>query len=331
MHDVISIGNAIVDLIADVEHDTLLTHGLTKGSMMLVDEAQSAARTALVPDAAWMKASGGSAANTAACIASLGGKSAYIGKVGDDTLGSFFADDLKNIGVDFLENKRSEKQTARCLAMITPDGERTMSTYLGACRELSTIDINNLSHARIVFLEGYLLDSPRSAAAMIAAAEIASHRGITVALTLSDKYCVQRNRGAFEMLIDSGIVDIVIGNESEVPELCQSSDLKYAAAYAVAKKITVVITLGAKGAAACSPDGYWTDAEPGKVSAVVDLVGAGDAFAGGFLFGVAAGFELSRSLSLGNKSAAIVVESKGARPRVPLTTLWTDQKTLQPA
>jgi sugar/nucleoside kinase (ribokinase family) len=324
MHDVISIGNAIVDLIGLVDHETLDTHGLTKGSMMLVDAEQSAKRSAILPDHAWAKASGGSAANTAACLASLNARSAYIGKVGADALGAFFADDMKAIGVDFIEKARSQKSTANCLAMITPDGERTMSTYLGACQELSVIDVDHALNARILFLEGYLLDAPRSYAAVVAAAERGRHGHLQVAITLSDRYCVERNRRAFEMLVDSGIVDTVIGNETEVKELCKVDELVLAGDYARAKNINLVTTLGKDGSVACDPSGTWAEAEAANVSQIVDLIGAGDAFAAGFLLGQAYNLEAGECLRIGNRSAAVVVESKGARPHTPLSTIFGD-------
>ncbi len=324
MHDVISIGNAIVDLIGEVDHDMLEAHGMIKGSMMLVDAEQSAKRSAILPDQAWAKASGGSAANTAACLASLRANSAYVGKVGDDYLGKFFASDLSIIGVDFVEQKRSGKSTANCLAMITPDGERTMSTYLGACQELSVVDVDQAPEARIVFLEGYLLDAPRSNAALVAAAERGRHTDRRVAITLSDRYCVERNRRAFEMLIDSSLVDTVIGNETEVQELCKVDSLQSATDYAKAKNISLVTTLGAKGSAICTTEGIWTEAPAAPVCRVVDLIGAGDAFAAGFLYGKAYDATDDFALRIGNRSAAIVVESKGARPHTPLATIFGD-------
>lgn len=319
--DVLSVGNAIVDLIADVDSRMLAEYDLVKGSMTLVNAEQAALRTDIVPH--WSMASGGSAANTAAAVASLGGRSAYIGKVGDDHLGAFFSLNMRDIGVHFLSGERSATPTARCLAMITPDGERTMSTHLGACRDLSVIDVDSatVQAAKIVFLEGYLLDAPRSNAALIAAAELAKHQGTQVAISLSDRFCIQRNRAAFDMLVESGLVDIVIGNEGEVSEFCSLTDVSETPAWSTAKKIKLVTTLGSKGSAISLANGEHFHVTASPVSNIVDLVGAGDAFAAGFLFGQANDFGDARSVALGNKTAAVVVESKGARPHTPLSTI----------
>lgn len=320
MFDVLSIGNAIVDMIADVEHDFLDTNGLTKGSMMLVDAEESTRRRGLLGTAPVRLSSGGSAANTAAAIASLGGRSAYIGKVASDDLGVFFRQDMQGIGVHIAgQGNEPSAPTANCLAMITPDGERTMSTFLGACQELDRNDVDpRLSDTRLIFLEGYLLDAPRSNGALWAAAHAAKRDGCKVALTLSDRYCVQRNRGQFMQLVGKGVIDVLIGNETEVEEFLTDFPVAYLG------RTKLVVTLGSKGSTVVDKDGTKTFAAAAPVPKVVDLIGAGDAFAAGFLYGYVRGLQDAQSLALGNRTAAVVVESKGARPHTPLTTVLAD-------
>ena len=325
-YDVVCIGNAIVDLIANVGDGFIGDNGLDKGGMMLVDADESARRRMLVPDVAMT--SGGSAANTAACLASLGSKVAFVGKVGNDALGSIFREGMRDIGVDFLcEADHEDIPTANCLALVTPDGERTMSTYLGACVHLSPSDLPEkaISEAKIVFIEGYLLDSPHSAKAVEEVFAIAIANGTTIAITLSDARCVERNQAVFERLTSHWECGIVIANEKEIRARHTTANTSDALASAAKFAAISVVTLGAKGATSIKGDPL--DRKPTEVEKVladpvaeiVDLVGAGDAFAAGFLHGYGSGEYTRDALTIGAKCASVVIQGQGARPSVKLS------------
>jgi sugar/nucleoside kinase (ribokinase family) len=318
-YDVVCIGNAIVDLIANVEDGFIVDNGLDKGGMMLVDAEESARRRALVSDVAMTP--GGSAANTAACLASLGSKVAFVGKVGNDALGEFFRNGMSEIGVDFrCEADHEDVPTANCLAVVTPDGERTMSTYLGACTHLSPEDIPALAiaEAKLVFIEGYLLDSPHSEAAVEAVFDIALAAGTTIAITLSDARCVERNLATFQRLARHFECGIVIANEKEIRALHLRDDTAKALTHCAAYQAISVVTLGADGATAIK--GKEIDSVRAvPVDTIVDLVGAGDAFASGFLHAYVRGEYLRDALSVGAKCASIVIQGQGARPSVNLS------------
>lgn len=325
---ILAIGNAMVDLIATVPDTMLSINGLEKGRMMLVDADESGRRHSLVDAHEVVRASGGSTGNTAAVIAALGGKTTFIGKVGDDHLGNFYAAEIKERGITFDHSARAAVATANCLAMVTPDGERTMSTYLGACQLLSGEDVERaqdaFESADLVFIEGYLFDAPLSKAAAHQAAEMAFAGSSKIALTLSDSNCVTRNRTAFTDLVQSGKIDVLIGNETEILEFLQVeySDGVYAHGPHICREhgIEIVMTMGSHGAALITHEGYFHQ-KCSPISRIVDLIGAGDAFAGGYLYGFAAGLEPYERLKLGNDCAAVVVQSKGARPGQPLVGL----------
>lgn len=319
---IFAIGNAMVDIIVGVPEQLLLEKGLEKGRMMLVDAKESSKRRDYVSSESVKLASGGSTGNTAAIIASLGGQATFVGKIGADDLGDFYADDMKSLGVNFLQGNVTDVPTANCLAMITPDGERTMSTFLGACQLLHKQDIEGYSfdNADIIFVEGYLLDAPSSRDAAIHAVELASEQGRQVALTLSDKNCVTRNLGAFYHL--SGFADIIIGNEAEMIEFWKADCWADACMKAEKHPGTTVMTRGVQGSTLIA-DGRTFHAPAQPVERVADLIGAGDAFAGGYLYAHAAGMTPQDRLALGSRCAAVVVESNGARPHTPLTTLLT--------
>ncbi|MBY3433887.1 adenosine kinase [Rhizobium laguerreae] len=325
-YDVVCIGNAIVDLISAVGEDFVGRNSLDKGGMMLVDAAESAKRRSLVSDVAMTP--GGSAANTAACLASLGSKVAFIGKVGNDALGAFFRDGMREIGVDFLcEVDHEDVPTANCLALVTPDGERTMSTYLGACTHLSVSDLPEqaIAEAKLVFIEGYLLDSPHSAAAVEEIFDVAISGGTTIAITLSDSRCVERNKAAFDRLTRHWECGIVIANEKEIRALHGTDSTDDALAAAARFQALTVVTLGSKGATSIKGDPLGRKptesekvlAEP--VDEIVDLVGAGDAFAAGFLHGYVTGEYTRDALAVGAKCASVVIQGQGARPSVTLS------------
>ncbi|WP_020181305.1 adenosine kinase [Methylopila sp. M107] len=321
-YDVLGIGNAIVDVIAKSEEAFLVDEGLAKGSMALIDEARAEALYAKMGPA--IEASGGSAANTLAGLGSLGGKAAFIGKVKADTLGEVFRHDITAIGVDFPTPAATDGiATARCFILVTPDGERTMSTYLGACQGLSVDDIDEatVKDAAVTYLEGYLWDPPAAKEAFRKAAEIAHGAGRQVALSLSDAFCVARYRAEFLALLKDGVVDILFANEGELTSLYETDDIE-TALKAVAKDAKLAaVTLGAKGSAIIEGSERIDVPAAALEGPIVDLTGAGDLFAAGFLYGHANGLGLKRSAELGGLAAAEVIQHVGARPQVELKKL----------
>lgn len=319
--DVLTIGNAIVDILSRAEDDLLVENGLTKGMMRLIDAAEADRLYAAMGPA--VEASGGSAANTAAGVASYGGRAAYIGKVAVDQFGSIFRHDISALGVHFgTPPLVGGAPTARCMILITPDGERTMNTYLGACQALSEDDIDEavVGGASITYLEGYLWDPPEAKKAFRKAAAIAHTHGRKVAITLSDSFCVDRWRAEFLELMRSGTVDIVFANESEAKALYETSDLDTAIAALRADCALAAVTLGEEGAlAATGADIVRVPAFP--IAQLQDLTGAGDQFAAGFMVGLTRGLDLGTSANLGCLAAAEVIEHIGPRPLVPLKGL----------
>jgi adenosine kinase len=319
--DVLAIGNAIVDVLARAEEDFLASHGMAKGAMTLIDEARAeAVYGAMGPGT---EASGGSAANTAAGIASLGGKAGFIGKVRDDLLGSVFGHDIRAAGVAYATPAATDgPATARCLILVTADGERTMNTYLGAAQNLTTaeIDAAMVQSAKVTYLEGYLWDPPAAKAAFLEAARIAHGAGREVALTLSDAFCVDRYRAEFLDLIRSGTVDLVFCNEAELKSLYETADFD-AALVALRKDAKqAVVTRSEKGASFVTP-GAVVSVPARPVVRVVDTTGAGDLFAAGFLVGHARGLDPATSLRLGALAAGEIISQMGARPQRSLLDL----------
>ena len=319
--DVLALGNAIVDVIASAEEDFLKGHGLTKGAMALIDEPRAEALyRAMGPGKV---ISGGSAANTIAGLASFGGKGAFIGKVKDDELGRLYRHDLTSLGVSFDTAFATEgPATARSFIIVTPDGERTMNTYLGACQGLTVADVDQkaVENADIIYLEGYLWDPPAAKDAFRKASEIAHKAGGKVAITLSDSFCVDRYRDEFIGLVRNRMVDIVFANEHELKSLYQASSFDDALAALRAENILAVVTRSEKGALAVTPDGI-VEEPVFPVERVVDATGAGDLFAAGFLFGLTSGREVRDSLRLGALAAAEIISHVGARPDVNLKVL----------
>jgi sugar/nucleoside kinase (ribokinase family) len=321
--DVVTVGSAIVDVLAHVDDAVVATHGLAKGTMTLVDLERSAAIYESMPPG--IEVSGGSAANTAAGVASLGGGAAFIGKVRDDELGSIFAHDLRATGVVYTTPPgTSGPPTARSLILVTPDAERTMNTYLGVAGELAAADVDEglVAAARITYVEGYLVGLPSAEGALTAAAGAAHRAGRRVALTLSDPFWVQLQREAFMALVPT--VDVLLGNEAEALELTGEATVEAALAalcksWAGAAPI-VALTRGAAGAVAS--DGKETVSVPAEpVAAVEDTTGAGDLFAAGFLLGLARDKPLTDCLRLGALAAAEVISHIGARPQTSLADL----------
>ncbi|HEY6878644.1 MAG TPA: adenosine kinase, partial [Polyangiales bacterium] len=269
-----------------------------------------------------VEVSGGSVANSVAGIASLGGSAGYIGKVKGDQLGDVFAHDIRAAKVEFHTSKaQGGPATARCLILVTPDGERTLNTYLGACVELGPEDIDEdlLARSSVVYLEGYLWDPPRAKEAMLKAANVAHKHGRRVALSLSDGFCVARHRAEFARLIDDH-VDILFANESEITSLTETSDFETAAAAMKGRCEISVLTRGARGAVILTQDQrYEVPAEP--VAHVVDTTGAGDLYAAGFLYGYTHGHSPTDSARIGAIAAAEVISHIGARPASSLREL----------
>jgi sugar/nucleoside kinase (ribokinase family) len=319
-HDVVGIGNAIVDIIGRCDDTFLAAHGRSKGSMQLVD-AVTVERLydAMGPG---IEISGGSAANTVAGVASFGGKAGFIGKTAEDQFGQVFRHDIRAAGVTFETPPAADGEpTGRSLILVTPDGQRTMNTYLGVSPQLGggEVDADLIRSARILYLEGYLFDRPQAKAAFRQAAEIAAHAGRQVALTLSDPFCVDRHRAEFLELVRKS-VDILFANEAEVMSLYETQSFDAAAERARADTKLAALTRSEKGSVILS-DGKPIAIAAAPVAKVVDTTGAGDLYAAGFLFGVARAMDLEAAGKLGSLAAAEVISHVGARPQVPLIEL----------
>jgi sugar/nucleoside kinase (ribokinase family) len=320
-YDVVAIGNAIVDVIADADDAFIATQALNKGGMTLIDanRAQSL-YGAMGPG---REISGGSAANTLAGLAGLGHKSAFIGQVADDQLGEVFAHDVRATGIDFtVPPLAGETPTARCLILVTPDGQRTMNTFLGAAQYLpeSAVDAAKIEAAEWLYLEGYLWNAPESRAAMTGAISMAKNAGRKVALTLSDAFVVDGHRDEFFALMDNGSLDLLFANDTEVRAMMQTDDTAAAVAGLAARVPMLVCTHGAAGAEAHRGDEHARiAAEP--VERVVDTTGAGDLFAAGVFAGLAQGRSLADCLTMGAVCAAEVISHYGARPEADLAAL----------
>ena len=323
-YDVIGIGNAIVDVLAQTDEDFLARHGLSKGVMTLIDAGRAhSLYEAMAPG---IEMSGGSAANTMSGIASLGGTGAYIGKVRNDQLGGVFSHDLRAVGIDYRTvPATSGAPTARCLIFITPDAQRTMQTFLGVSVELGTSDIDEeaIGDAQITYLEGYLFDPPRAKEAFVRAAEIAHAKGRKVALTLSDPFCVDRHRAAFQQLVEHH-VDIVFANEAELLSLYEAKSFDSALKQLTGKCDVAAVTRSEKGSIIAAK-GKMHEVKADKVAKVVDTTGAGDLYAAGVLYGLTRGYELPACGRLGSLAAAEVISHYGARPETPLAKLAAEK------
>jgi len=320
-YDVLGIGNAIVDVIAFTEDDFLLAHQLAKGSMHLIEEEQAEKLYQSMGPATII--SGGSAANTMVGVASLGGSASFIGKVREDVLGQAFTHDIRSIGVQFETKPASTGlATARSFILVTPDGERTMNTFLGACRELGPDDIDpeTVEAAEITYLEGYLWDPEDAKAAFRKAVSIAHRAGRKVALTLSDSFCVDRYRDEFRALITDGAIDILLANEHELKSLYTTSDFDSAVKALRDEAPLAVVTRSAEGSIVIDKEGVV--AVPAQsIDRLVDTTGAGDLFAAGFLLGHVRGFSHEEAARLGAVAAAEIIQHLGARPETRLKDL----------
>ncbi|HYK78321.1 MAG TPA: adenosine kinase [Micropepsaceae bacterium] len=320
-YDVIGIGNAIVDVIFAASDEFLLEHGIAKSVMTLIDEFRAARLLAAGENA--KESSGGSAATTMAGLASFGARGSFVGKVKNDRLGLSFADGLHRLGVDFdTTMAEGGPSTACCVIAVTPDGHRSMSTYLGACRELTPHDVDpgKIAAAAVLYIEGYMWDDPRSKSAIRKAIGAAKRAGRRIAFTLSDPFCVGRYRAEFLELMKDDI-DILFANEEEAKALFEVESFEPALQAAREWRGLAVLTRSEKGCVVADPSGavHVQAAEP--VAKVLDTTGAGDQFAAGFLFGLSRKRDLQICARLGAIAAAEVISHYGARPEHSLKTL----------
>ncbi len=320
-YDVIAIGNAIVDVMAPCEDALIDQLGMARGGMSLIDTPR--ARELYDAMGPAREISGGSAANTLAGLAALGAQCAFIGQVADDQLGEVFAHDIRAAGITFTTPPRGdEPPTARCLIFVSPDGQRTMNTFLGASQFLpaTALDMGLIAQAKILYLEGYLWDPEEPRAAMRAAIAAARSAARKVAFTLSDSFVIERFGDDFRALIDAGEIDILFANENELEALTGKADFEAGLATLAGKLPVLVVTRGAQGAVALA-GGERAEVSAEPVAKVVDTTGAGDLFAAGFLFGHVRGMPLAECLRLGSICAAEVISHYGARPEADLRAL----------
>lgn len=320
-YEVLTIGNAIVDVLAHADDAFLVREGVAKGTMRLIDTEQ--AERLYDKMGPGQLVSGGCAGNTAAGLASFGARTAFIGKVASDELGRFFRHDMQSAGIAFpTSDLANATPTARSLILITPDSERTMNTFLGASRELTAEDVDRatVEGAAITYLEGYLWDPPKAKEAFRVASEIAHGAGRQVAITLSDVFCVDRYRQEFLGLMRDGAVDIVFANQHEALALYETSDMETALDLLAKDAGLAIVTMSEKGSMVMKgSERIQVPAAP--VDDIVDLTGAGDQFAAGFLHGLARGAPLERCAALGSLAAAEVIGHVGARPQRSLADL----------
>jgi sugar/nucleoside kinase (ribokinase family) len=320
--DVVAIGNAIVDVIAHADDSFLHTHGMTKGSMQLIDDGAATRLYDAMGPAVEM--SGGSAANTTAGIASFGGAVGFIGRVADDVLGQVFTHDIRATGVEYvpLEVVADDRGTARCLVLVTPDAQRTLNTYLGVSSLIGPADVDSslVARAKVVYCEGYLWDQPDAKDALIKGMDVARGAGATVAFTLSDSFCVDRHRAEFLELAEHK-VDILFANEAELLSLYEVQAWEEAAERVAGHCEIACLTRSEMGSVVITAAGERVRVEAQRMGGVVDTTGAGDLYAAGFLFGHTQGYDLETSARLGSLAAAEVISHLGARPEQSLAGL----------
>jgi len=319
-YDVVGIGNAIVDVLVQANDDLIDNFELTKGTMALVDEAQAERLYASVGPG--LETSGGSAANTLAGVAQLGGRAGFIGRVRNDQLGGIFTHDIRSVGARFDTPAATEgPSTARCLILVTPDAQRTMCTYLGASVGLdpADLDLDMVAQAKVLYLEGYLWDSDEAKAAFITAAEVARAHGGEVALSLSDAFCVERHRESFQELVD-GHVDILFANEMEITALYKANSFEEAADQVLGRCKLAALTRSEQGSVVLNGAGTHSVA-PFQLGPLLDTTGAGDLYAAGFLHAYTQGQSVDECGRLGSLCAGQVVTQLGPRPQGSLKQL----------
>ncbi len=319
-YDVVALGNAIMDVIAEVDDGFLVRHDIAKARMNLIDEARCELLYNALP-ATRTETSGGSAGNTMAGLKSLGGRAAFLGKVADDAIGAAYVADMKQVGADFFGTPLTGgPATARSMIAVTPDGERSMNTYLGASTEFAASDVDAAAIAagEWLYLEGYLFDKPAAKTAFVHASEVAQSHGRKVAITLSDVFCVDRHRDSFRQLVRTHC-DLVFANESELLALYETSDFDQAVTAIRADSQIAAITRSEKGSVVISGSDTWV--APVTPARVTDATGAGDQYAAGVLYGVTHGLEPLDAAKLGNLAASEVISHVGPRPAVNLREL----------
>ena len=312
--DVVGIGNAIVDVLSNSEDSFLAKHNLIKGSMTIIDDNTAEKLYSFIDSG--VEVSGGSAANTIACIASVGGSGAFVGKVCKDQLGNVFTDDIRRAGVYYETKPDADGDpTARCLIYVTPDAERTMQTFLGACTALSPDDIDErvIVSSKVIYLEGYLYDPPQAKAAFIKAAKVAKKAGRMVSFSLSDQFCVDRHRAEFLDFVNN-YVDVLFANEDEINSLYQVDSFEEALENVRGACNIAAVTRGSRGSVIVSGEKtHFLVAE--KVRDIIDTTGAGDSYAAGFLYGLTQGKDLEMCGRMGGILAADIIGDYGARSK----------------
>jgi sugar/nucleoside kinase (ribokinase family) len=319
---VVGIGNAMVDVLAQTSDSFLAENGIEKGIMQLIDMNRAVDLYSRIGPA--KEISGGSAANTIAGIAHLGGRTAYVGKVKDDQLGAIFAHDLRAQGAFYdtrMAPKTEGQETGRCIVLVTPDGERSMNTYLGVTEFLSPDDIDEgqMAQAEWIYLEGYRFDGPDSHEAFARAITACKGAGGRVSLTLSDAFCISRHRDAFRQMVEAD-VDLLFANRAEILSMYETDDYETALRAAAKDVAIVACTDGENGAHVLSDGQHWH--VPAVPTKIVDATGAGDLFAGAFLWGITNGHDLQTSARMGNIAASEVISHIGARPEADLRALF---------
>ena len=321
--DVVCVGNALVDVLASATDQDLVDLGLIKGTMALVDQARAAAIYEHM--GATTEASGGSAANTAAGVAALGGRAAFLGRVADDGLGQAFTHDIRSVGVAFdptpTASVPGEVVSGHCLVLVTGDAERTMATHLGVASDFGAVDLHagHLSSTQVVYLEGYLWEQPSAKAAMREAIEVAHTSDAAVGLTVSDPFCVEHHRAEFLELL-TGDLELLFANEEEIMMLFGASSFDAAVDAVAETGVLAVLTRGAQGSVVVTASGP-VEVPAAPVDRVVDTTGAGDLFAAGFLYGITNGLQPAEAARLGGVCAAEVISHVGARPQADLRAL----------
>ena len=318
--DVVGIGNAIVDVLTTTDDSILERLSFEKGSMTLIDENKAKELYKITTNR--IQRSGGSVANSLACVAQLGGKAAFIGRVRNDTLGQIFTEEILRTGTIFKTPPSSVgPSTARCLIFVTPDAQRTMCTYLGASvlLEPNDLDLSAVKEAKILYLEGYLWDNPAAKSAFIKAAEIAKNSGRKVALSLSDSFCVRRHRESFIELVED-YIDILFANEDEITSLYKTSNLNLAIQKLKRKCEIAAVTIGKHGSILIE-NGKETTINPFIFGEAIDTTGAGDLYAGGFLKGLSDGLDPLKSAKIGSICAGQIVTQLGSRSNIDLINL----------
>lgn len=319
-YDVVALGNAIMDVIAQVDDDFLVRHDIPKARTNLISpERCDYLYNALPPSR--VETSGGSAGNTVAGLKSLGARAAFLGKVGDDKLGEAYVADMQNIGADFFGTPlKGGVSTARSMIAVTPDGERSMNTYLGASTEFAAndVDVRAVAAGEWLYLEGYLFDKPAAKTAFTHASEVAKSSGRKVAITMSDVFCVDRHRASFVHLIRTHC-DLVFANEAELLAIYETDNFDEAVNQIRNDSQIAAITRSSKGSVIVSGSDTWT--APVTAAPVVDATGAGDQYAAGVLYGITHGLSLQECARLGNFCAGEVISHIGPRPAVNMREL----------